>query len=76
MLYVYCASTKIANIKLGGQPMTHKFEIEILPVLDTNYAIFIKCCTTGKVAMVDAPDDAKIIDFFWRSGAGAPVWCW
>lgn len=43
--------------------MTQKFEIEMLPVLDTNYAIFIKCCTTGKVAMVDAPDDDKILDF-------------
>jgi len=50
--------------------MTQKFEIEILPVLDTNYAIFIKCCTTNKVAMVDAPDDDKILAFLdargWR----------
>ncbi|WP_051214049.1 hydroxyacylglutathione hydrolase [Maritalea myrionectae] len=50
--------------------MTQKFEIEMLPVLDTNYAIFIKCSITGKVAMVDAPDDDKIVAFLearnWR----------
>ncbi|MCF4099399.1 hydroxyacylglutathione hydrolase [Maritalea mediterranea] len=50
--------------------MTQKFEIEMLPVLDTNYAIFVKCRTTGKVAMVDAPDDDKIFAFLeqkqWR----------
>ncbi|TDQ61593.1 hydroxyacylglutathione hydrolase [Maritalea mobilis] len=50
--------------------MTQKFDIEMLPVLDTNYAIFIRCRTTGKVAMIDAPDDDKILNFLddrnWR----------
>lgn len=48
--------------------MSHKFEIEILPVLDTNYAIFITCRTTGKLIMIDTAEDDKIFDFLDNRG--------